>query len=53
MMTSSIEHLLDAFDHMIEMLQDAGVDVETLSMVEGARDALIEEHEAMFEETDE
>jgi len=47
-MTDSITHLLDTFDHLIELLQEADVDADVLTMVEGAKEALIEEHAAMF-----
>ena len=47
-MTDSITHLLDAFDHLIELLQEADVDADVLTMVEGAKEALIEEHESMY-----
>tara|TARA_Y100000310_G_scaffold321556_1_gene379363 strand:+ start:1246 stop:1407 length:162 start_codon:yes stop_codon:yes gene_type:complete len=47
-MTDSITHLLDTFDHLIETLQEADVDADVITMVEGAKEALIEEHAAMF-----
>jgi len=47
-MVNSIVHLLDAFDHMIELLQDADVDADVLTMVESAKEALIEEHAEML-----
>ena len=52
MMSNSIDHLLNAFDHMIELLQDEGVDVEIVSMVENAKELLIEESEAAYDEDD-
>ena len=50
MMTNSIEHLLNAFDHMIELLQDDDVDIEIVSMVENAKELLVEEFEATHAE---
>ena len=52
MMSNSINHLLIAFDHIIELLQDEGVDVEVVSMVENAKELLIEESEAAYDEDD-
>jgi peptide subunit release factor 1 (eRF1) len=52
MITNSINHLLNAFDHLIELLQDEGADVEVISMVENAKELLEEEHGAAFDEDD-
>ena len=49
MLTNSIDHLLNAFDHMIELLQDEGADVEVISMVENAKELLEEEHAAAYD----
>jgi hypothetical protein len=48
MKSDSIVHLLDAFNHMIELLQEADISADVLSMVEGAKEILIEEHEEIY-----
>ena len=53
MIVNSIVHLLDAFDHLIELLQEADVDADVLTMVEGAKEALIEEHQEIFDDDSE
>lgn len=36
--------ILDAFDHLIELLEEEGIDPAVVSMVEDAKDALEEYH---------
>lgn len=55
-MVSQLPDILDAFDRLVEMLQDSGVDTEIIDMVENAKDALEDlclEEESLSENYDE
>tara|TARA_B100000131_G_scaffold213207_1_gene204988 strand:- start:10371 stop:10538 length:168 start_codon:yes stop_codon:yes gene_type:complete len=38
-----LSNILNSFDHLIEMLQDSGVETEIIGMVESAKEALEEQ----------
>ena len=40
MVTRSLPEIWDAFDHLIELLQDEGAHTEVISMVENAKEAM-------------
>tara|TARA_Y100000310_G_C20199564_1_gene586228 strand:- start:216 stop:392 length:177 start_codon:yes stop_codon:yes gene_type:complete len=42
MVLASIDEILSNFDRLIELLQDSGADTSVISMVEDAREALLE-----------
>ena len=52
MTTDSIAHLLDAFDHLIEKLQEEDIDREVISLIEEAKETLIEAHADLFNDDD-
>ncbi len=43
-MITQLASILNAFDHLVEMMQDSGIDMEVISMVENAKEALEEQY---------
>jgi hypothetical protein len=43
MIHNSVNDILKSFDYLIELLQDAGIDNTIVTMIEDAKDLLLEE----------